>query len=253
MTVLAGAPGACSSRGVGPRRRRGVMMSNSLARKDLTSALVVCVALLPTTVQSLQQPPAFPTQAEIVTVDVVVLDRDGKPVPGLTRADFVVREDGRPQNVTAFEAIEALVPAVTAPETARHQSVRRARRDQRGRPADPAHLRDRVRRPSHRRAQHRAGQPRGPGLPRPGHPVGRPADAAHHVGRAVLGHHPRPRGRRLPQRPRSCRVAAAGTRLAGAPDEPRRGDAHRGRRRRLRGGAGAPPTGRALRPLRVER
>ena len=93
-------------------------MSNGLARKDLTGALVVCVALLPTTVPSLQQPPAFPTQTEIVTVDLVVLDRDGQPVAGLTRADFVVREDGRPQDVTAFEAIEARLPAVSAPGTA---------------------------------------------------------------------------------------------------------------------------------------
>ena len=134
----------------------------------------------------------------------------------------------------------------------RHQPVDRARRDECRRSADPAHLRDRVRRPPHRRSQRRAGPARGPGLPRPGHPVGRPADAAHHVGRAVLGHHPRPGGRRLPQRPRSCRVAAARPRPGGAPDEPRRGDAHRGHRRRLRGGEGAAPTGRALRPLRVD-
>ena len=92
-------------------------MSNGVGRRGLTSALVVCVALLPTSVQPLQQPPAFPTQAEIVTVDVVVLDRDGKPVPGLERSDFVVKEDGRPQAVTAFEAVEATAPALVAPET----------------------------------------------------------------------------------------------------------------------------------------
>jgi VWFA-related protein len=65
-----------------------------------------------------QKPPAFPTQAEIVTVDVVVLDRDGKPVAGLTRSDFVVREDGRPQAVTAFEAVETMAPALVAPAVA---------------------------------------------------------------------------------------------------------------------------------------
>jgi VWFA-related protein len=64
-----------------------------------------------------QRPPEFATQAELVTVDVVVLDRDGKPVPDLKRADFVVTEDGRPQKVTAFEAVEARLPALTAPET----------------------------------------------------------------------------------------------------------------------------------------
>ena len=101
-------------------------MSNGVGRRGLTSALVVCVALLPTSVQPLQQPPAFPTQAEIVTVDVVVLDRDGKPVPGLARSDFVVKEDGRPQAVTAFEAVEATAPALVALETttARPSSAR---------------------------------------------------------------------------------------------------------------------------------
>ena len=36
---------------------------------------------------------------------------------GLTRGDFVVKEDGRPQAITAFEAVEAVVPALVSPET----------------------------------------------------------------------------------------------------------------------------------------
>jgi VWFA-related protein len=50
--------------------------------------------------------PSFPTQAEAITVDVVVLDRDGQPVRGLTKADFTVLEDGQPQEVVSFEARE---------------------------------------------------------------------------------------------------------------------------------------------------
>jgi VWFA-related protein len=61
--------------------------------------------------------PRFGAEAEMVTVDVVVLGPDGKPVPGLKREDFRVFEDGRPQTVTAFEAVEAAVPALVAPET----------------------------------------------------------------------------------------------------------------------------------------
>ena len=60
-------------------------------------------------------------------MDVVVLGRDGKPVPGLTRDDFVVREDGRPQAVTAFESVEALVPALAAPDTVAAASPSTAR------------------------------------------------------------------------------------------------------------------------------
>ena len=54
--------------------------------------------------------PAFPAGAEAVTVDVIVLDKDGAPVTDLTRDDFTVLEDGVAQTVTAFESI-ALPPA----------------------------------------------------------------------------------------------------------------------------------------------
>jgi VWFA-related protein len=48
--------------------------------------------------------PAFKTSAEAITVDVVVLDRDGKPVEGLAASDFTVLEDGKPQAIAGFEA-----------------------------------------------------------------------------------------------------------------------------------------------------
>ena len=46
----------------------------------------------------------FPSKVELVTVDAVVLDAKGKPVPGLTRDDFVVSEDGHPREIARFEA-----------------------------------------------------------------------------------------------------------------------------------------------------
>jgi hypothetical protein len=64
-----------------------------------------------------QKPPEFAAQAEIVTVNVMVLDRNGKPMPKLTRTDFVVKKNNRPQTVTAFEEIVAVLPDVVAPET----------------------------------------------------------------------------------------------------------------------------------------
>ncbi len=47
----------------------------------------------------------FPTAVEIVNVDAVVLDKSGNPVEGLAQAAFSIREDGRPQTVTSFEAV----------------------------------------------------------------------------------------------------------------------------------------------------
>src|SRR5215470_7178046 len=51
--------------------------------------------------------PTFPSQVELITVDAVVLDAAGRPVPGLTKDDFVVKEDGRVQEVQSFEAFVA--------------------------------------------------------------------------------------------------------------------------------------------------
>jgi len=42
----------------------------------------------------------------VVNVDVTVTDRAGNPVRGLTRDDFEVFEDGRPQPITNFYAVE---------------------------------------------------------------------------------------------------------------------------------------------------
>ena len=50
--------------------------------------------------------PTFPTQLEQVIVDVVVTDKKGMPIRGLTAADMLVSEDGARQAVVSFEAVE---------------------------------------------------------------------------------------------------------------------------------------------------
>lgn len=55
--------------------------------------------------QAPQQPP-FRTRAELVRVDVTVLDRNGKPLPNLAADDFTVFEDGVPQKIQAFQFLE---------------------------------------------------------------------------------------------------------------------------------------------------
>lgn len=47
--------------------------------------------------------PAFPARAEAITVDVVVLGKDGQPVRDLVSTDFTLFEDDRPQPVVGFE------------------------------------------------------------------------------------------------------------------------------------------------------
>ena len=54
-----------------------------------------------------QQPSyTLSVKSQLVTLDVVVNDKDGQPVQGLTRNDFTIFEDKVPQPIVSFEAIE---------------------------------------------------------------------------------------------------------------------------------------------------
>ena len=64
--------------------------------------------------------PTFPTAVEQVTVDVVVTDKKGIPVTGLTAADFRILEEDRPQSIVNFEAVQvADGPAEVTPQRPR--------------------------------------------------------------------------------------------------------------------------------------
>ena len=81
----------------------------------MTTGLLVALALAGRAEQDQKPIPAFPARAEAVTVDVVVVDKQGRPVRGLTAADFTVQEDGRPQAIVGFEALEpSPIPAEPA-------------------------------------------------------------------------------------------------------------------------------------------
>ncbi len=61
-----------------------------------------------------EETPAFGAGIDLVTVDVVVVDKKGRAVPGFTRSDFLVEEDGEPQAITSFELVE--LPDLPPPE-----------------------------------------------------------------------------------------------------------------------------------------
>lgn len=63
-----------------------------------------------------QAPPQLKTRVDLVTIDVTVLDRNRRPVTGLSAGDFILLEDGKPQAVAAFDeiSVEASEPATAA-------------------------------------------------------------------------------------------------------------------------------------------
>ena len=48
----------------------------------------------------------MPSVIDTIRLDVSVLDRDRRPVRGLAPADFTILEDGKPQAVTVFQAVD---------------------------------------------------------------------------------------------------------------------------------------------------
>ena len=69
-----------------------------------------------------QQPPRFQSGVEVVTVDVTVVDGDGRPVLGLRPGDFVVEVDGQRRRVVSADWI-ALATGAAAQGAARPRSA----------------------------------------------------------------------------------------------------------------------------------
>jgi len=85
--------------------------------RRIAAAGAVCLVsvIVAGSARQAQQPPLpkFRADIKLVVVDVSVLDGNRVPVRGLTAADFTILEDGRPQPVSTFSAID--VPDVEAP------------------------------------------------------------------------------------------------------------------------------------------
>lgn len=103
-------------------------------RKTLACLCVLCGCLLIAAIvarplRAQQAQPAqqkLPSQAlyqfkattEVVLVNVIVRDKDGNPVRNLTKDDFTVLEDGKPQKIQSFDLEQTDMTQVAAPEQA---------------------------------------------------------------------------------------------------------------------------------------
>lgn len=85
-------------------------------KRVLFASLVAGAAVASPAAQS-QKAPVFRLNTQTISVDVIVRDSSGKVVPGLTRADFEVFEDGKPEQITSF-AFEEITDKPRNVETA---------------------------------------------------------------------------------------------------------------------------------------
>jgi VWFA-related protein len=85
----------------------GMRFARVASPASLPLALVALVLASPraSAPQQVPAPPVFGAGVDLVRLDVVVLDKDGRPVTGLSREDFVVEEEGRRQAVDSFEPV----------------------------------------------------------------------------------------------------------------------------------------------------
>jgi VWFA-related protein len=68
--------------------------------------LIRLAAAIALSALALQQTPVFRSGIEIVQLDVSVLDRNRRPVRGLTQADFTVLEDGKQRPIAGFTSFD---------------------------------------------------------------------------------------------------------------------------------------------------
>lgn len=83
-------------------------------RNACGASVAVALSMVLTSAQT-PQPPQFRAAVDLVHLDVSVLDKSRRPVRGLTAGDFIVLEDGKPQTVSTFTAVD--YPDVEPPTT----------------------------------------------------------------------------------------------------------------------------------------
>jgi Ca-activated chloride channel homolog len=71
--------------------------------KRFVTCMCVFVAVLGVLITAAPQQPTFRGGSDVVRVFVTVIDKDGKLVTALSRDDFEVRDEGKPQPITQFD------------------------------------------------------------------------------------------------------------------------------------------------------
>ncbi len=72
----------------------------------MKAVAALCASVLVATALLSAQQPTFRSQVDLVNFGVVVTDKQGTPITGLTPNDFEIKEEGKPQTIKFFAAGE---------------------------------------------------------------------------------------------------------------------------------------------------
>ena len=105
----------------GDRRQAAEPAAPKRAARRRAALLVVAVGVMtatrPPALAEQQRPQVFRSGLSLVSVDVIVRDKSGAVVRGLTAADFEVREDGKTQDISSFSFEEVTTKALAVETT----------------------------------------------------------------------------------------------------------------------------------------
>ncbi len=88
------------------RTRKARRTRSARRTAERTVGILAAVIAAAVAIAAAQQIPTFRSGVDLVQVDVTVLDKSGKPVRGLTAAEFTILEDSKPQTIAAFSAVD---------------------------------------------------------------------------------------------------------------------------------------------------
>src|SRR5262245_54724388 len=77
----------------------------------LPACLLFCCAASSGAQPPQQTTPVFRSSVEVTSIDVGVVDKDGKPITTLQPGDFTVQVDGKPRKVISAEWMSLVTPA----------------------------------------------------------------------------------------------------------------------------------------------
>jgi VWFA-related protein len=77
------------------------------------AATIGTAGILVAAQQAPQRPPVFRSATELVEIDVVVVDKAGQRVHGLTKDDFVLKDRNRPQLIETFTEVQREIERAT--------------------------------------------------------------------------------------------------------------------------------------------